>query len=69
MSRIAQNAIKVMPKLAQLRLVRAWGSLRVMSPDGLQFISNRQACQVHSLSHVIAALLCQQYILLLYLTG
>ena len=35
MSRIAQNAIKVMPKLAQLRLVRAWGSLRVMSPDGL----------------------------------
>jgi hydrogen cyanide synthase HcnC len=25
----------VMPKLAQLRLVRAWGSLRVMSPDGL----------------------------------
>ena len=35
MSRIARNAIKVMPKLAQLRLVRAWGSLRVMSPDGL----------------------------------
>ena len=35
MSRIARNAIKVMPKLAQLRLVRAWGSLRVVSPDGL----------------------------------
>ncbi len=35
MSLIAQNAIRVMPKLAQLRLVRAWGSLRVMSPDGL----------------------------------
>ena len=35
MSRIARNAIKVIPKLAQLRLVRAWGSLRVMSPDGL----------------------------------
>jgi glycine/D-amino acid oxidase-like deaminating enzyme len=35
MSRIARNAIKVMPKLAQLKMVRAWGSLRVMSPDGL----------------------------------
>ncbi len=35
MSRIAQNAIKVMPKLAQFRLIRAWGSLRVLSPDGL----------------------------------
>jgi len=35
MARIASNAIKVMPKLAQLRLVRSWGALRVMSPDGL----------------------------------
>jgi len=35
MARIASNAIKVMPKLGQLRLVRSWGALRVMSPDGL----------------------------------
>ena len=35
MSIIASNAIKVMPMLGQLRLVRAWGALRVMSPDGL----------------------------------
>ena len=35
MARIAGNAIKVMPKLGQLRLVRSWGALRVMSPDGL----------------------------------
>jgi len=35
MARIARNAIKIMPKLAQLRLVRSWGALRVMSPDGL----------------------------------
>ena len=35
MARIAGNAIKVMPRLAQLRLVRSWGALRVMSPDGL----------------------------------
>jgi len=35
MARIAGNAIKVMPKLARLRLVRSWGALRVMSPDGL----------------------------------
>ena len=35
MARIASKAIKIMPKLAQLRLVRSWGALRVMSPDGL----------------------------------
>lgn len=42
MSRIARNAIKVMPKLAQIKLVRAWGSLRVMSPDGLPIYHQSQ---------------------------
>jgi glycine/D-amino acid oxidase-like deaminating enzyme len=34
-SKIANRAIKTMPLLEKLRLVRTWGALRVMSPDGL----------------------------------
>jgi glycine/D-amino acid oxidase-like deaminating enzyme len=32
--RIAADAVAVMPDLAHLQLVRSWGALRVMSPDG-----------------------------------
>lgn len=32
---IAARAVAVMPALAQAQLVRSWGALRVMSPDGL----------------------------------
>ena len=31
---IAANAVKVFPLLAQAQIVRSWGALRVMSPDG-----------------------------------
>ncbi|MFK8328478.1 NAD(P)/FAD-dependent oxidoreductase [Pseudomonas sp. BJa5] len=34
MSQIAARAVACFPQLAQVRLVRAWGSLRVLSPDG-----------------------------------
>jgi glycine/D-amino acid oxidase-like deaminating enzyme len=34
-ARIAERAVKIMPSLASARLVRTWGALRVMSPDGL----------------------------------
>lgn len=32
---ILNRAVRCFPHLAQLRLVRTWGALRVMSPDGL----------------------------------
>lgn len=34
MSAIAKRGVRTFPALAGLRLVRAWGALRVMSPDG-----------------------------------
>ncbi|MFC6643573.1 NAD(P)/FAD-dependent oxidoreductase [Sulfitobacter profundi] len=34
MSKLAQHAVTVFPALADVRVVRAWGALRVMSPDG-----------------------------------
>ena len=34
MQTIADDAVALMPGLAQLQLVRTWGALRVMSPDG-----------------------------------
>jgi glycine/D-amino acid oxidase-like deaminating enzyme len=34
MANIAQRGVRTFPVLAGLRLVRAWGALRVMSPDG-----------------------------------
>ena len=33
--RIARRAVRFFPKLEHVRLIRAWGALRVMSPDGL----------------------------------
>jgi len=33
-ARIARRAVRQFPILAQVRLVRSWGALRVMSPDG-----------------------------------
>ncbi|KAB7770430.1 FAD-dependent oxidoreductase [Xanthomonas sp. LMG 12462] len=35
LARIAQRALLCFPALAGLRMVRGWGALRVMSPDGL----------------------------------
>ncbi len=34
MAGLAQHAVKVLPALADVRVIRAWGALRVMSPDG-----------------------------------
>lgn len=34
MSDLARHAVTVFPALADVRVVRAWGALRVMSPDG-----------------------------------
>ncbi|TKZ20498.1 FAD-binding oxidoreductase [Shimia litoralis] len=34
MAGLAQHAVTVLPTLHDLRVVRAWGALRVMSPDG-----------------------------------
>lgn len=34
LARIAQRGVSTFPLLADVRLVRAWGALRVMSPDG-----------------------------------
>jgi len=35
LSRIAHRAVRCFPLLAQVNIVRTWGSLRVMTPDGL----------------------------------
>ncbi len=34
MARLARHVVDVVPALADVRVVRAWGALRVMSPDG-----------------------------------
>lgn len=34
-TRLAQRAVRIFPHLAQVRLNRAWGALRVMTPDGV----------------------------------
>ncbi|MCG7601130.1 FAD-binding oxidoreductase [Halomonas sp. McH1-25] len=34
LSHIAQRAVRALPALANTRVVRAWGALRVMTPDG-----------------------------------
>jgi len=35
LARLAQRAVKSFPRLASAQIVRAWGALRVMTPDGL----------------------------------
>ena len=34
MAGLARHAVTVFPALADVRVVRAWGALRVMTPDG-----------------------------------
>jgi len=34
-ARIAARAVRAFPELAKVKLVRSWGALRIMSPDGL----------------------------------
>jgi glycine/D-amino acid oxidase-like deaminating enzyme len=35
MGNIAERAVKAFPRLAQANVVRAWGCLRIMTPDGI----------------------------------
>jgi glycine/D-amino acid oxidase-like deaminating enzyme len=44
LSRIARRAVRCFPLLAQVNVVRTWGALRVMSPDGFPIYQ-------HSTSH------------------
>ena len=51
MSQIAGRAVKCFPQLEHVRLVRAWGSLRVLSPDGAPIyedLANAPGCFVVS---------------------
>lgn len=42
MSSIAEEAVAVLPNLSNLKLVRSWGALRVMSPDGAPIYQQSQ---------------------------
>jgi glycine/D-amino acid oxidase-like deaminating enzyme len=44
LSRIAARAVRCFPLLAQVNVVRTWGALRVMSPDGLPIYQASTQC-------------------------
>lgn len=44
LSNIAQRAVAMFPVLGKLNLVRAWGALRVMSPDGFPIYQESATC-------------------------
>ena len=44
LSRIAARAVRCFPLLAQVNVVRTWGALRVMSPDGLPIYQASKQC-------------------------
>lgn len=44
MAHIARRAVQCFPQLGDVRLVRAWGALRVMSADGFPIYETSQAC-------------------------
>lgn len=41
---IADRAVRIFPRLAQAKIVRSWGALRVMSPDGHPIYDRSIAC-------------------------
>jgi glycine/D-amino acid oxidase-like deaminating enzyme len=43
-SRIAHRAVRIYPLLEHVRMVRSWGSLRVMSPDGHPIYDRSPEC-------------------------
>jgi len=43
MGDIASRALKIFPQLAQIRVIRAWGGLRVMTPGGTPLYQQSQA--------------------------
>ncbi len=44
MAKLAADAVAAYPVLAQAQLLRAWGALRVMSPDGLPIYQQSPTC-------------------------
>ncbi len=44
MAQIAQRATRMFPLLEQVRMVRAWGALRVMTPDGYPIYAESSTC-------------------------
>jgi glycine/D-amino acid oxidase-like deaminating enzyme len=44
LSRIAARAVRCFPVLANVNVVRAWGALRVMTPDGLPIYEESPTC-------------------------
>ncbi|AMZ75257.1 FAD-dependent oxidoreductase [Pseudomonas fluorescens] len=44
MAAIARRAVQCFPRLGQVRVVRAWGALRVMSADGFPIYEMPQGC-------------------------
>lgn len=44
LAQIARRGVRSFPALAGLKLVRAWGALRVMSPDGFPIYQESAAC-------------------------
>ena len=44
LSRMAARAVRCFPLLAQVNIVRTWGALRVMSPDGFPIYQASTAC-------------------------
>ncbi len=44
MGEIARRAVACFPFLQTVRVVRAWGALRIMTPDGLPIYQESEAC-------------------------
>lgn len=44
LGKIAANAVRFLPLLARAQIVRSWGALRVMSPDGYPIYDRSTAC-------------------------
>jgi glycine/D-amino acid oxidase-like deaminating enzyme len=43
-ARIAARAVRTFPHLARLRIVRTWGALRIMTPDGFPIYEESRDC-------------------------
>jgi glycine/D-amino acid oxidase-like deaminating enzyme len=44
MQQMAQRVVHAFPALSQLKVVRGWSSLRVLSPDGLPIYQQSESC-------------------------
>ncbi|MDH5247333.1 MAG: FAD-binding oxidoreductase, partial [Betaproteobacteria bacterium] len=44
LARIAHRAVRIFPRLADVNVVRTWGALRVMTPDGLPVYEASSTC-------------------------